>query len=148
MQLDISREFLDAISLQHPVVQEGKEKINANGGLHFLPSSPDGTLHTVVAVLALTVEGAETPFAQGGWRFLFTSDEKFEPQQSTDHPFLQQLMMVGTSKVLTLLNNLCLHANLPILPIDLQRMYAAQQRQGAAQPPAGDAPPAAPPGGR
>jgi hypothetical protein len=133
MQLDLSRDYLDALLLQHPPPKEGNPEVKVNGGLHFLPSSPDKKLHTAVASFALNLEGEERPFAQGGWRFLFTSSEAFDPEQNSGHPFLRQLLVLGTTKIMTVINPLCLHANMPVIPIDPNRMA-----QSAAQPEQGD----------
>jgi hypothetical protein len=143
MKFDLSRDFLDGIHVTHPPPQGDKEpQVNANGGLRFLPSSPDGKLHTVIAMFGLAVSGEEQPFMQGGWRFLFTTDEKFEPEKSAGEPFLQQLLMIGATKLLTVMNNLCMHANLPIMPINIaQLVQAAQAQQAAGQE---GAPPPAP----
>src|SRR5262245_25343296 len=122
MNLDISRDFLDGIMLQQPPVREGKGEIRANGQLHFLPSSPDGTMHTAVVTFALNGEGQEQPFARAGWRFLFTSDSKLDPKSDTQNPFFQSLMMIGMSKIMAVLNNLCMHANLPLVPFEPQRL--------------------------
>ena len=70
MQFNISRDFLDGISLTQPNQPDSQNELKANGGLHFLPSSPDGTMHTAVVSFTLQFEGQEQPFAQGGWRFL------------------------------------------------------------------------------
>lgn len=125
MKLDISRDFLDGMLIQHPNPGEGKGEVKANGGLHFLPSSPDGKLHTAVATFELSMDDQDKPFARGGWRFLFTSDESFAPNENPNHPFLKQLLVIGTTKVMTVLNPLCLHANMPITPIDPNRMANA-----------------------
>jgi hypothetical protein len=138
MHLDISRDFLDALSLVHPPPLNGREQLSANGGIRFLPSSPDGKLHTVVAVFTLAVKQGDPPFAQGGWRFLFTSAEKFAPEKSPEHPFLKQLLVVGTGKLVTAINNLCLLANLPILPIDIGRLVFSPRPAAAAAPPPAD----------
>lgn len=130
MKLDISRDFLDGILLQHPQPVEGKGEVKVNAGLQFLPSSPDGKLHTAVATFMLVVDGNEHPFARGGWRFLFTSSEKFVPQENTQNEFLRQILALGISKITTVLNPLCLHANLPVIPIDAARVVQAAQAQG------------------
>nr|MBA3847470.1 hypothetical protein [Planctomycetota bacterium] len=46
MQFDISRDFLDGIALQQPQKRDANAEVQAKGQLRFLPSSPDGTLHT------------------------------------------------------------------------------------------------------
>jgi hypothetical protein len=136
MQFDISRDFLDGLSLQQPPSREGLSEIRAAGQLHFLPSSPDGTMHTAVSAFALFIGEAEQPFARGGWRFLFTSDKPFDPKKSQEEPFFQQLMVLGTGKIMAQLNNLCMHANLPLIPFEPGRMVnqpPAQQQQQAQQ---------------
>jgi hypothetical protein len=122
MNLDISRDFLDGIMLQQPPARDGKGEMRANGQLHFLPSSPDGTMHTAVVTFALNVEGQEQAFARAGWRFLFTSDEKFDPKSDGQNPFFQSVMMIGMSKIMALINTMCMHANLPLVPFDPQRL--------------------------
>jgi hypothetical protein len=124
-RLDVSRDFLDGLFINHPQVTENDAEIRANGALHFLPSSPDGKMHTAVASFTLVVGKDEKAFAQGGWRFLFTSKEKFVPAENPEHPFLKQLLIIGTSKIMAVLNPLCLHANLPLIPIDPTRLAAA-----------------------
>lgn len=131
MQFDISRDFLDGLMLQQPPSREALNEIRAAGQLHFLPSSPDGTMHTAVTAFALFIGKSEQPFARGGWRFLFTTDTAFDPKTATDQPFFQSLMMLGTGKIMAQINNLCMHANLPLIPFEPGRMV---QQQGAAQP--------------
>ncbi|TVR46030.1 MAG: hypothetical protein EA402_03360 [Planctomycetota bacterium] len=146
MKLDISRDFLDGIMLQHPQPVSGKGEVKVNAGLNFLPSSPDGKLHTAVVTFHLVVEGQEQPFARGGWRFLFTSSEKLVPQEQGGSDFFKHLLVTGVTKITTVLNPLCLHANLPVIPIDAGRMAQAAQTQPQAgatnkQPPASGAGP-------
>jgi hypothetical protein len=140
MQFDISRDFMDGIMIQQPPTREGNAELRAAGQLHFLPSSPDGTMHTAVTAFALFVGKDEQPFARGGWRFLFTTDKKFDPKAGANDPFFQQLMILGTGKLIAQLNNLCMHANLPLIPFEPGRMQlqpaeqqVAQQQQGSAQ---------------
>lgn len=142
MQFDISRDFLDGILLQQPPTREALGEIRAAGQLHFLPSSPDGTMHTAVAAFALFLgkdkgdNKGEQPFARGGWRFLFTTDSSFDPKAGSDHPFFQSLMVLGTGKIMAQINNLCMHANLPLIPFEPGRMVqpqAATQAQQAQQ---------------
>lgn len=137
---DVSRDFLDGIVLQQPQSKEGKGEIRASGQLHFLPSSPDGTMHTAVVSFALLSEGVEQPFARAGWRFLFTTNSKYDPKNDAEHPFFQSMMMVGIGKIMTLMNNLCMHANLPLVPFQPQQLVRAANKppapgagQGAAQ---------------
>jgi len=137
MNFDLRRDFLDGIMLQHPTTTEGKGEIRAGGQLHFLPSSPDGTMHTAVVTFALTLDEQEQPFARGGWRFLFTSDEAFDPKTNSQHPFFSQLLMVGAGKIMAQLNNLTMHAGLPLIPFEPQRMLVAQGQQAAQQQQAG-----------
>jgi hypothetical protein len=134
MQFDISRDFLDGLMLQQPPTREGLGEIRAAGQLHFLPSSPDGTMHTAVAAFALFIANAEQPFARGGWRFLFTTDSKFDPKAGSNDPFFQHVMVLGTGKIMAQLNNLCMHANLPLIPFEPGRMVTQPAQQ--AQPPA------------
>lgn len=126
MKFDISRDFLDGIMVTHPTPnQDQKNEIKAGGGLHFLPSSPDGKLHTAVAGLALTLGNGDKPFARGGWKFLFTTDEKFDPKENPNDPFLKSLLVLGTSKVMAIINPTLLHANLPLVPIDTTQLAQA-----------------------
>jgi len=132
---DLSRDFLDGLLIQQPQQLGGKadgkgSEVRANGNLHFLPSSPDGTMHTAVVSFALQVDGAEHPFARAGWRFLFTTDQSFEPAKNAENPFFQSLMMVGIGKILTQLNNLCMHANLPLVPFQPQQLMRAAKPSG------------------
>ncbi len=128
---DISRDFLDGILLQQPQAREGKE-IRANGSLHFLPSSPDGTMHTAIVTFELGAEGSEQPFARAGWRFLFTSDVSVDPKADSQGKFFQDLMMVGMGKIMVQLNNLCMHANLPLVPFEPQRLVRSGKPPGQA----------------
>lgn len=121
MNLDISRDFLDGIMLQQPG-KDNKAEIRASGQLHFLPSSPDGTMHTAVVAFALNMEGVEQPFARAGWRFLFTSASSYDPKSDPENAFFGTLMMIGMGKIMAILNTLCLHANLPLLPFEPSRM--------------------------
>ena len=131
MQFDISRDFLDGIMLQHPPQGEGSQEVAVNGGLHFLPSSPDGTMHTAVVSFALKIQGQEHPFAKAGWRFLFTSSETWDPKADQGNQFLGNLMLAGASRVVTVLNNLCLNANMPLLPISPERLAQQLKRPAA-----------------
>jgi len=126
---DVSRDFLDGIVLQQPQSKEGKGEIRASGQMHFLPSSPDGTMHTAVVSFALLSEGVEQPFARAGWRFLFTTTTKFDPKADAENPFFQSMMMVGIGKIMTLMNNLCMHANLPLVPFQPQQLARAAKGQ-------------------
>ncbi len=134
MQFDISRDFLDGIMIQQPGSPQADAEIRAGGQLHFLPSSPDATMHTAVVGFALFLGGSEQPFARGGWRFLFTSDHAFDPKQNATGPFFNGLLMMGSAKVMAQLNNLCMHANLPLIPFDPARMQLQQPEQQPAQP--------------
>ena len=120
MRFDISRDFLDSLSINHPVRPTDQDpEIQANGGLKFLPSSPDGTMHTAVVSFGLQLQGSDKPFALGGWRFLFTTDEKLNlKEQQVDAGFVRALLINGASKIMAQLNNLCMHANMPVIPID------------------------------
>ena len=125
MQFDISRDFLDGMHLQQPgQLRDGKREIRAGGQLQFLPSSPDGTMHTAIVAFALSLGETEKPFAQGGWRFLFTTDQKFDPKSDSENPFFRQLLALGAGKIMAQLNNLCMHANLPLIPFMPEQMVA------------------------
>jgi hypothetical protein len=134
-QFDLSRDFLDGVFISQPQVQPGtaNPEIRAGGQLHFLPSSPDGTMHTAIVAFGLTVGASDKPFANGAWRFLFTTDEKFDPRSDQENPFFGQLLVLGAGKIMAILNNLAMHANLPLIPFEPQRMMLQRQ-----QPPAGD----------
>ncbi|MBN8524811.1 MAG: hypothetical protein J0M02_05690 [Planctomycetes bacterium] len=143
MQFDLSRDFLDGIVMQHPQVKSGQEaQIRAGGQLHFLPSSADGTMHTAIVSFALFIGEGDQPFARGGWRFLFTSEQAADPRQHQQDPFMGQLLVVGAGKVMVQLNNLLMHAGLPMIPFDPTQM-AVRAQQAPAGVPAG-AVPAAP----
>lgn len=122
MNIDISRDFLDGIMLQHPTAaKDGSNEIKAAGQLHFLPSSPDGTMHTAVVAFQLAL-GDQQPFARGGWRFLFTSESAFKPADNQNHPFFANLLVLGAGKLMAQFNNLCMHAGLPLIPFEPSRM--------------------------
>lgn len=143
MQFDISRDFLDMMVISQPgPVRDGKREIRAGGQLHFLPSSPDGTMHTAIVGFSLTLGEAEQPFARGGWRFLFTTDQRFEPAKDTENPFFRSLLVLGAGKIMAQLNNLCMHANLPLIPFVPEQMVMGrpEQQAAAAKPPAPPAP--------
>jgi hypothetical protein len=122
MNLDISRDYLDGIMLQQPGNKDGKGEIRASGQLHFMPSSPDGTMHTAVVAFALTMDQNEQPFARAGWRFLFTSAASYDPKTDGENPFFGQVMMIGMGKIMAVMNTLCLHANMPLIPFEPSRM--------------------------
>ena len=122
MNFDISRDFLDGIMMQQPVHKDGASEIKAGGQLHFLPSSPDGTMHTAVVAFQLALGNSEQPFARGGWRFLFTTDESFDPSKNQNHPFFGNLLVLGAGKLMAQINNLAMHANLPLIPFEPNRM--------------------------
>lgn len=126
IQFDISRDFLDGLMLQQPQAGQPNQEIRAAGQLHFLPSSPDGTMHTAVVAFALFVGPADQPFARGGWRFLFTTDAKLDPRTDQQNPFFGSMLVLGTGKIMAQLNNLCMHANLPLIPFDPSRMTVQQ----------------------
>jgi hypothetical protein len=144
MQFDISRDFLDAMLLQQPNgARDSKREIRAAGQLHFLPSSPDGTMHTAIVSFALSLGEAEQSFARGGWRFLFTTDARFDPSKDTENPFFRGLLVLGAGKIMAQLNNLCMHANLPLIPfMPEQLVLAGRPAEGTAASPT--AAPAAP----
>ena len=129
MQFDVSRDFLDGVLLQHPANNDGKQDVQANANLQFLPSSPDGTMHTAIVSLRITVEGSDKPFAHGGWRFLYTTNEAFDAKENAGHPFLQRILVAGSSKILAVLNPLCMHANMPLIPLDTTSMVRGLQEQ-------------------
>jgi hypothetical protein len=136
MQFDISRDFLDGIMLQQPTNKEGKNEIKAGGQLHFLPSSPDGTMHTAIVAFQLALSENEQPFARGGWRFLFTTESSFEPAKHQNHPFFANLLVLGAGKIMAQINNLAMHANLPLIPFEPGRMML-QAPEGGQQAAAG-----------
>jgi hypothetical protein len=136
MQFDISRDFLDGIMLQQPSTKEGKNEIKAGGQLHFLPSSPDGTMHTAIVAFQLALSENEQPFARGGWRFLFTTESSFEPAKHQNHPFFANLLVLGAGKIMAQINNLAMHANLPLIPFEPGRMML-QAPEGGQQAAAG-----------
>ncbi len=144
MQFDISRDFLDGMHMQQPgPVRDGKREIRVGGQLQFLPSSPDGTMHTGIVTFALSLGETEKPFAQGSWRFLFTTDQKFDPKGDTENPFFRQLLVLGAGKIMAQLNNLAMHANLPLIPFVPEQMVSQPPLGGqGGQPPQAQAKPA------
>ncbi len=132
MDFNIRRDFLDGIVLSHPPTpKEGEQaEIKANGQLQFLPSSPDGTMHTAVVIFGLFLGNQDQPFARAGWRFLFTTDSKFDPSGNQQHPFFQSLLVVGAGKIMVQLNNLCMHAGLPLIPFEPSRMQMQGPQAG------------------
>jgi hypothetical protein len=133
MNFDLSRDFLDGIMLQQPANKEGQNEIKAGGQLHFLPSSPDGTMHTAVVAFYLSLGDQEQPFARGGWRFLFTTDAAFDPKANQNHPFFANLLVLGAGKIMAQVNNLAMHANLPLIPFEPGRMTLQGQPAAQAQ---------------
>ena len=91
-------------------------------------------MHTAVISFSLALGNSESAFAKAGWRFLFTTDEPFEPQKAQDVPFLRSLLISGAGKIITVLNTLCLHANMPQIPISADHLVRNTKRAG--QPPA------------
>ncbi len=137
MQFDLSRDYLDGIVLQQPTgARDGATEIKAGGQLHFLPSSPDGTMHTAIVGFALFIGNQDQPFARGGWRFLFTTDANFDPKKDPNNDFFQQLLVVGAGKIMAILNTMCMHANLPLIPFEPSKM---QLQAGAPAAPAAGA---------
>ena len=134
MKLEVTRDFLDALHYEKPKMKSAQEEIKANANMQFLPSSPDGTMHTAVVTLRFNTESVEQPFAYGAWRFLFTSDEAFEPAKAANDPTLRGILINGCGKVMTVLNPLCLHGNMPLIPFEASAMArAAQQQAGGEQ---------------
>jgi hypothetical protein len=138
MRFDVSRDFLDGVMLQHPQssAEQNNNEVQANASMQFLPSSPDGTMHTAVVSLRVSLKDQEQPFAHGGWRFLFTSDEEFDPKNAGQHPYLQRLLINGASKILAVLNPLCLHGNMPLIPLDTTSLVQGirqQQQEGGGE---------------
>lgn len=134
MNFDISRDFLDGLMLQQPTQRDGQAEIKAAGQLHFLPSSPDGTMHTAIVSFHLALGDVEQPFARGGWRFLFTSDQSFDPKSNPNHPFFGNLLVLGAGKLMAQFNNLAMHANLPLIPFEPGRMMLQQAAPPQAAP--------------
>ena len=132
MKIDLSRDFLDGIYLQQPVKTDNAGDIKVNGGLHFLPSSPDGTMHTAIVGFSLQLDGMDQPFARGGWRVLFTTDEQFDPKADQNNPFLRGVLVMGASKLMAQFNNLCRHANMPLIPFDPSRLVQSPSTQAKA----------------
>ena len=94
-------------------------------------------MHTAVISFALFIGEGDQPFARGGWRFLFTSDEKVDPREHQNHPFMAQLLVVGAGKVMVQMNNLLMHAGLPMIPFDPTQMAVRAQQQTPPGVPAG-----------
>ena len=134
MNFDISRDFLDGLMLQQPLQRDGQAEIKAAGQLHFLPSSPDGTMHTAIVSFHLALGDTDQPFARGGWRFLFTSDQSFDPKAQPNHPFFGNLLVLGAGKLMAQFNNLAMHANLPLIPFEPGRMMLQPAEQPQAAP--------------
>ena len=86
-------------------------------------------MHTAVVSFALLTEGVEQPFARAGWRFLFTTSASYDPKADAEHPFFQNMLMVGIGKIMTQMNNLCMHANLPLVPFQPQQLMRAAKIQ-------------------
>lgn len=137
MQFSIVRDILDGVLFQHPVPKTQNSEVRANSGIQFLPSNEDNTVHTAIVSFALMLEGNEKPYAQAGWRFLFKTDEAFDPKTSQQNPFFAQLLVIGGSKLIAVLNNLCLHANMPMVPFSADHLVAQIKGNAAAtKPPA------------
>jgi hypothetical protein len=132
---NLSRDFLDGVTLVQPPPVQSNQEIKLSGGVHFLPSSPDKKLHTVVVSVGIGTNEKDPPFIRGGWRFLFSTSQAFEPEKNPNNDFLRQLLMIGTSKLMVVVNGLLMHANLPILPIDGRSLANANIVQGEQQPP-------------
>lgn len=144
MQFDLSRDFLDGLVVQHPQAQSGEAQIRAGGQLQFAPSSADGTMHTAIISFALFLGEGDQPFARGGWRFLFNSDQTCKPQDHQNEPFFSQLLVIGAGKLMVQFNNLLMHANLPMIPFDPSQMAVKAQGQTPPGVPAGAVPAAKP----
>lgn len=133
MKFTVNRDFLDGILVQHPPKQDADQEIRANANLNFLPSSPDGTMHTAVARLSFHSGDNEHPFITGGWRFLFSSDEQFDPQseEGQQQPFLRNILAAGAAKVMAVVNTNCMHANMPLIPLDASQLVRGQAKPKA-----------------
>ena len=51
--------------------------------------------------------------------------------EGADQRVHRSLLLLGSSKIMAVLNNTCMHANLPLIPFDAQRLL----QQGAQPPP-------------
>jgi hypothetical protein len=113
---------------EKPKMKSADEEIKANANMQFLPSSPDGTMHTAVVTLRFVTASQEKPFSYGGWRFLFTTNEKFDPGGNQKHPALRGMLINGCGKIMTVLNPMCLHGNMPLIPFEASAMARAAVR--------------------
>ncbi len=129
MKIDVTRDFLDGLHFEKPKMKSADEEIKANANVQFLPSSPDGTMHTAIVTLRFHTSSEEQPFAFGGWRYLFTTDEKFDPSENKNNPALRGMLVQGCGKIMTVLNPLCLHGNMPLIPFEPSAMARAAQQQ-------------------
>ena len=127
MQFDLVRDFLDALNVTHPKPTEGQAEVKANVGIRFLPSSPDKTMHTAQVQVTLSLDDPQQPFVNGLWRFMIRSDEACEIEEHKGDMFFNQILAHGATKVLIQVNNLCMHANMPIIPLDGQQLLAQVQ---------------------
>ncbi len=127
MNFDISRDFLDGLNVTHPPAEKAEGEVKVNGGLHFLPSSPDHKLHTVIVLLSISLGDENQAFARGGWRFLYTTDQPFNAKEQAEHRFHKQLLMLGASKLITIFNGTFLHANMPVIPVDPSQIAQASR---------------------
>lgn len=122
MKFDLSRDFLDTLSVRRPAPPKGQGGLKMNANMRFLPSSPDGTMHTAIVVFTLQIDSEEQFYAQGAWRFLFTTDAKYDPSREPENDFLRGIMVQGVSKIMAVMNPLFMHANLPVVPFDPNRL--------------------------
>lgn len=133
MDIDVTRDFLDGLHFEKPKMKSAQEEIKANANMQFLPSSPDGTMHTAVVTLRFNTESEEKPFCYGGWRFLFTTSESFDPSSDPQNPTLRGILINACGKIMAVLNPLCLHGNMPLIPFEASAMVRAAQQQAAQQ---------------
>ncbi len=129
MKIEVTRDFLDGLHFEKPKMKAANEEIKANANMQFLPSSPDGTMHTAIVTLRFNTESEEKPFSYGGWRYLFTTDESYDPSNDSGNATLRGILVNGCGKIMTVLNPLCLHGNMPLIPFEASAMVRAAQQQ-------------------
>ena len=129
MKIEVTRDFLDGLHFEKPKMKAANEEIKANANMQFLPSSPDGTMHTAIVTLRFHTESEEKPFSYGGWRYLFTTDESYDPSNDSGNATLRGILVNGCGKIMTVLNPLCLHGNMPLIPFEASAMVRAAQQQ-------------------
>ena len=90
-------------------------------------------MHTVQVQVTLTLDDPQKPFVNGLWRFMLRTSEACEIEEQKSDAFFNQLLAHGATKILIQVNNLCMHANMPVIPLDGNQLLAQMQNNQAGE---------------